>query len=93
LVEELVDVPLAYEVAVLETSSSRSEAAVLVAVDLELLGAAVAVVLGACAANQTPRPRKDAALTAPVRRRARRAGWGFCFVRMVRACARRGKEI
>jgi len=79
-----------YEVAACWISSSSSVEADFV-VD-EPAVAAVAVVLGACAANQAPRPRKDAALTAPVIRRARRAGWGFFDEVMVRACARAGKS-
>jgi len=79
-----------YEVAACRISSSSSVEADFV-VD-EPAVAAVAVVLGACAANQAPRPRKDAALTAPVIRRARRAGWGFFDEVMVRACARAGKS-
>jgi hypothetical protein len=68
-----------YDVAALETSSSRALDDALLAVDelldeLDDVDAAVAVVEGACAANQAPRPRNDAALTAPVMRRARRAG-------------------
>ena len=54
--------------------------------------AAVAVVLGACAANHAPSPRNDAALTAPVMRRARRAGCGFLEGGMLGACAPRCKE-
>ena len=54
--------------------------------DPEDVAAAVEVVPGAWAANQAARARNDAALTAPVRRRARRAGWGF-GVLMDRSCA------
>jgi hypothetical protein len=77
------------------TSSSRSVDTDFDAVDVrvELVLPAVADVLGTCAANHAPRPRNDAALTAPVIRRARRAGCGFFVVRMVGACARRGKRI
>ena len=75
-----------YDDAVCATSSSRSADTVFVAFvaddDCEPV-AAVATVLGACAANHAPRPRKDAALTAPVIRRARRAGCGFFDVLMV----------
>ena len=59
-----------YEVAdcVISLSSADVEDAVFVVPDT--VDAAVAVVLGAWAANHAPRPRKDAALTAPVMRRA-----------------------
>jgi hypothetical protein len=88
--------PDEYEVADCVISSSRSalEVAVAVFVDPEELATvALAVVLGACAANHAPSPRNEAALTAPVMRRARRAGWGRFVVRMDGACARRGKTI
>ena len=69
-----------YAVAELEISSSRALVAeAFVEVEDEPVDAAVEVELGAVAANQAPRPRNDAALTAPVMRRARRAGWGFRF--------------
>jgi hypothetical protein len=80
------------EVAACSISSSRALEADFVAVDVAPFVAAVAVELGACAANHAPRPRNDAALTAPVMRRARRAGCGF-GVLMVGACARCGKSI
>jgi hypothetical protein len=80
-----------YDVAGLETSSSRSLDDALVAVDEPDdepdVDAALAVVEGACAANKAARPRNDAALTAPVTRRARRAGWGFFGGVMQGACA------
>jgi hypothetical protein len=82
-----------YEVADCVISSSRVVDADFVAVDDAPFVAAVAVELGACAANHAPRPRKDAALTTPVMRRARRAGWGFFVVRMDGACARCGKTF
>jgi hypothetical protein len=81
-----------YEVAACSISSSRVLEADFVEVDDAPFVAAVAVELGACAANHAPRPRNDAALTAPVMRRARRAGCGF-GVLMVGACARCGKTI
>jgi hypothetical protein len=80
-------------VAVLETSSSRALDDDFVTVDEPEdpddpeVAAAVEVVPGAWAANQAARPRNDAALTAPVMRRARRAGWRFGVV-MDRSCAR-----
>jgi hypothetical protein len=74
-----------YEVAACSISSSRSVE--IEFVDDEPVVAAVAVVLGAWAANHAPRPRNDAALTAPVMRRARRAGCGFLVVLMCGACA------
>jgi len=73
-----------YDVAALDTSSSAGDA--LVAVDEPVdEAAAVEAVLGACAANHAPRPRNEAALTAPVIRRARRAGCGFFAGGMDRA--------
>jgi hypothetical protein len=80
-----------YEVAdcVISSSSADVEHAVFVVADPV---DAVAVVLGAWAANHAPRPRNDAALTAPVMRRARRAGCGFGLL-MVGACARERKTI
>ena len=83
----------AYEVADCVISSSRVLDADFVAVDDAPFVAAVAVELGACAVNHAPRPRTEAALTAPVMRRARRAGWGFVVVRMDGACARCDKSI
>jgi hypothetical protein len=81
-----------YDVAALDTSSSRSLDDAFVAVDEpDDVAAAVELEPGAWAANQAPRPRNDAALTAPVMRRARRAGCGFFAVVMVGACARPGK--
>jgi hypothetical protein len=78
-----------YEVGALEISSSRSRDDVLVTVDeCDDIAVALTVAAGACAANQAPRPRKDAALTTPVMRRARRAGWG-CFREVMHGgCAR-----
>jgi hypothetical protein len=72
-----------YDNAVCATSSSRSSDTVFVVFVAVVDEPAVATVLGACAANHAPRPRKDAALTAPVIRRARRAGCGFFDVLMV----------
>jgi hypothetical protein len=81
------------DVAALETSLSRPLDDDFATVDVaedpddpEDVAAAVEVVPGAWAANQAARARNDAALTAPVRRRARRAGWGF-GVLMERSCA------
>jgi len=75
--------------AVLEISSSRSAADDLVAVVVDP-DAVAAEPPGACAANHAPRPTNAAALTAPVMRRAGRAGCGF-FVVMGGACARHRK--
>jgi hypothetical protein len=87
-----------YEVAARSTSSSRSDDAAFVddpADPVDAVDAAVDDACGAVAANQAPRPRNDAALTAPVMRRARRAGCGFGFdfwaVVMGPACARSRK--
>jgi len=85
--------PDEYEVAACSISSSRVLEVDFVEVDDASVVAAVAVELGACAANHAPRPRNEAALTAPVMRRARRAGWGFFVVRMDGACARSGKTF
>ena len=83
-----------YDVAALEISSSTSRDDDLVAVDdPDDVDAADDVVAGAWAANQVARPRQDAALTAPVMRRARRAGCGFLVGGMLRACARPRKTI
>ena len=79
-----------YEVAARSISSSRSVESDFV--DEEPVVAAVAVVLGAWAANHAPRPRNDAALRAPVMRRARRAGCGF-GVLMLGCCTRRRKTV
>ena len=82
-----------YDDATSPTSSSRSVDCDFDVEDGDEPGlAAVAVVLGAWAANHAPRPRNEAALTAPVMRRARRAGCGFFVVGMRGACARRGNE-
>ena len=93
----------AFELAVLdedEVADSAISSSSSVAVDFvddvddpDEAGAAVFVVLGAWAANHAPSPRNDAALTAPVMRRARRAGCGFFGRLMVRECARLGKTI
>ena len=77
-----------YDVAVLETSSSSAVDALVAADEPEDVAAAVDVVFGAWPANQAARPRNAAALTAPVTRRAWRAGWRFFGVVMDRACAR-----
>ena len=81
-----------YVVAVCVISSSISLEVSFDAVADEPVPAAVVVVLGAWAANHAPKPRKDAALTAPVIRRARRAGCGFLEVVMEGSCARRRKS-
>ena len=95
----LEDALLEDDVATLEISSSRSVAVDFVAVDdaddpdEPVADAAAVVGLGAWAANHAPSPRNDAALTAPVMRRARRAGCGFFGRLMVRGCARVDKTI
>jgi hypothetical protein len=76
-----------YDVAACSISSSRSDDSDLVDVVAVPVDAAVEAACGAVAANQAPRPRNDAALTAPVMRRARRAGCGFLVVVMCGACA------
>jgi hypothetical protein len=94
-----LDDELEDDVATLEISSSRSVAVDFVAVDdaddpdEPVADAAAVVGLGAWAANHAPSPRNDAALTAPVMRRARRAGCGFFGSVMVRGCARGDKTI
>jgi len=82
------------DVATREISSSRSADALLTVTDRadESEAAAVEVAWGAVAANHAPRPRKEAALTAPVMRRAPRAGCGFVRFCMTRACTRRRKS-
>jgi hypothetical protein len=71
-----VDEELAGVAACSISSSSSDDSDRLDVVD-EPVDAAVDDAWGAVAANQAPRPRNDAALTAPVMRRARRAGCGF----------------